>query len=227
MSIKTNIKSLLNEIPDHVTVLAAAKTRSAQEIRETVEAGVSIIGENYIQEMESRITPLEDINDQIEWHMIGHLQTNKINRALQYCSCIQTVESIKKARAINKRVPKANRDKIAVLIEINIGNEESKFGVKPDFTKIADLANKIDELEHLHLEGLMTIEPYGQEPDEIRPYFQKMKKYYDQLQNMDLKNSEIKTLSMGISNSYKIAIEEGSNMIRPGTAIYGPRDYSE
>ena len=87
MSVKTNIKSLLKEIPDHVSVLAAAKTRSTQEIRETVEAGVNIIGENYIQEMGSRVTALEDINDQIEWHMIGHLQTNKINIAFQYCLC--------------------------------------------------------------------------------------------------------------------------------------------
>mgnify|MGYP006283230789 CR=1 FL=1 len=226
MSITQNINKIREEIPDNVRILAAAKTRTAEEIRETVQAGVNKIGENYIQELRDRYTALEDLNTDLEWHMIGHLQTNKINKALRYCSCIQTVESKKKARAINKRVPKANRKSISILIEVNIGNEESKFGIAPDFDKIAELAKYIDKLEHLHLEGLMTIEPYGKDPAEIRPYFKKMKNFYDNLQEIELTNSNIKTLSMGISNSYKIAIEEGSNMIRPGTAIYGPRDYS-
>ncbi|HMA62135.1 MAG TPA: YggS family pyridoxal phosphate-dependent enzyme [bacterium] len=226
MSITQNIKDIREEIPENVRILAAAKTRTADEIRETVQAGVTIIGENYIQELRDRYNALEDLNKNLEWHMIGHLQTNKINKTLQYCSCIQTVESKKKARAINKRVPKANRNSISILIEVNIGEEESKFGIDPDFDKIAELAKYIDDLDHLHLEGLMTIEPYGKDPAEIRPYFQKMKKFYDKLQGLELSNSDIKTLSMGISNSYKIAIEEGSNMIRPGTAIYGPRDYS-
>lgn len=226
MSIKENIARIRAAIPDDVKILAAAKTQGAEEIRETVENGINIIGENYIQELESRYASLEDLNEQIEWHMIGHLQTNKINRALKYCSCIQTVESFKKARAINKRVPKANRENISVLIEINIGKQESKFGVAPDFAKIEELARAIDQLEYLKLEGLMTIEPYGKNSAEIRPYFQRMKRFYDQLRELDLPNSEIKTLSMGISNSYKVAIEEGSNLIRPGVAIYGSRDYS-
>lgn len=226
MSINENIQKLINEVPDYVTILAAAKTRSVDEIRTTVEAGVNLIGENYIQELESRYIALEELNNKIEWHMIGHLQTNKINRALKYCSCIQTVESLKKAKAINKRVPKAKRDSVAVLIEVNIGEEDSKYGIDPDFNMISGLAKEIDQLQYLDLEGLMTIEPYGKNPDEIRPYFQKMKQFYDDLKTTQLENSTIKTLSMGISNSYKIAIEEGSNMIRPGTIIYGPRDHS-
>src|SRR6056297_1432664 len=213
MDIKENIKNLKKEIPENVRILAAAKTRSTTEIRETVAAGVNIIGENYIQELESRYSSLKDLGDKIEWHMIGHLQSNKINRALKYCSYIQTIESIKKARAINKRVPKADRESISVLIEVNIGEQDSKFGIAPDFMKIAELAQGIDELEHLRLEGLMTIEPYGKKPDEIRPYFRKMKKFYDKLQNLNLPLSNIQTLSMGISNSYKVAIEEGSTMI--------------
>lgn len=224
--ISDKIKALKEEIPDNIDILAAAKTRTVEEIRETADAGVKLIGENYIQELEDRYGKLKDINEDIEWHVIGHLQSNKINRALRLCDCIQTIESEKKARAINKRVPKADREHLPVLIEVNIGQEESKFGVEPDWDKIKKLALNIDGMEYLDLQGLMTIEPYGESEEVIRPYFQKMKQFFDQLQEMDLKNSDIKTLSMGITNSYKTAIEEGSTMVRLGRVIYGPRDYS-
>ena len=224
--ISNKINKIKNEIPDNVDILAAAKTRTAKEIRETVESGVEVIGENYIQELEDRYGKLKDINEKIEWHVIGHLQSNKINRALRLCDNIQTIESKKKARAINKRVPKADRESLPVLIEINIGEEESKFGVEPDWKKIQKLARSIDGMDYLKLKGLMTIEPYGESEEVIRPYFKKMKQFFDQLKEMELRDSNIKTLSMGISNSYKIAIEEGSTMVRLGRAIYGPRDYS-
>jgi len=224
--ISNKINKIKNEIPDNVDILAAAKTRTAEEIRETVESGVEVIGENYIQELEDRYGKLKDINEKIEWHVIGHLQSNKINRALRLCDNIQTIESEKKARAINKRVPKADRESLPVLIEINIGEEESKFGVEPDWKKIQKLARSIDGMDYLKLKGLMTIEPYGESEEVIRPYFKKMKQFFDQLKEMELRDSNIKTLSMGITNSYKIAIEEGSTMVRLGRAIYGPRDYS-
>jgi len=224
MSIAENYQRIRSEIPDHVTLLVAAKTRSANEVAAVIRAGATHIGENYVQELEAVYKGVAELHAKVNWHIIGHLQTNKINKALKYCDMIQSVSSFKKAKAIDKRVPKAGKEILPVLLEINIAAEKSKYGVAPDYQTIEDLVVRIARLEHLRLEGLMTMGPYRENPEHMRPYFKKMKELYDQLLKTDIPHTEIKTLSMGMSHSYRVAIEEGSNLIRIGSAIFGPRE---
>ncbi len=224
MSIAENYQRIRAEVPARVTLLVAAKTRSANEVAEVIRAGATHIGENYVQELEAVCQGVDDLRDKVTWHIIGHLQTNKINKALPYCDMIQSVSSLKKAKAIDKRVPKAGKDILPILLEINIAEEKSKYGVTPDYQIIEDLVVKIARLKHLRLEGLMTMGPYREDPGQMRPYFKKMKELYDQLLKTDIPHTEIKTLSMGMSHSYRLAIEEGATMIRIGSAIFGPRE---
>ena len=160
---------------------------------------------------------------QIRWHMIGSLQTNKINKALPIFDVIQTVDSIKKARAIDKRVEAAGKQTVSVYIEINIGSEITKAGVAPEYTLVEDLAREISALDHLCLEGLMTMGPLSGDPEKTRPYFKKTKDIFDKINGLHLPRVTMNTLSMGMSNSYKVALEEGSTMVRLGTIIFGRR----
>ncbi|MFP4548697.1 MAG: YggS family pyridoxal phosphate-dependent enzyme [Fidelibacterota bacterium] len=224
MSIYDNVKKMLAEIPENITVIAAAKTRDIDEVKESIDAGIKHIGENYVQELEYIATGLGDYRDQVTMHVIGHLQSNKINKALEFCDVIQTIDSIKRARKVNKRVPKFQNKPIPVLIEINIADEENKHGARPDFDEIADIATAINGMEHLRLEGLMTLGPFGKIAEELRPYFRQMKVYFDQLKELNLSNTDIKTLSMGMTESYQVAIEEGATMVRLGRVLYGERE---
>ena len=223
MSIYNNVQKILNSIPGNIKVIAAAKTRNLNEIRESIDAGICFIGENYIQELEFIGENLADYCKKINLHVIGHLQSNKINRALKYCDCIQTIDSIKIAEKINQKVPDFRHNYLPVLIEVNIANEPAKHGVKPDFLEIQSIAVAISKMENLRLEGLMTLGPFGCDAEVLRPYFQQMKSFFDQLLHMNLPNTDIQTLSMGMSDSYNVAIEEGSNMVRLGTILYGER----
>ena len=215
--ITENFRRIRRELPGHVRVVAAAKTRSAEEITEVIEAGAPIVGENYVQEARSVRRKMGGAADRAEWHMIGHLQRNKINKALGLFSVIQTVDSLKLARGINKRVDEPQR----VFMEVNIAGEESKYGVA--VADAADLLQDISELANLRVKGLMTMEPYFDDPEEARPYLSRMKDLYDELREMELPNVDLEVLSMGMSNSYHVAVEEGANMVRIGTAIFGPR----
>ncbi len=223
MSIKENLKKIQDQIPGNVTIVAAVKSRNIEEVREIIDAGITNIGENYIQEGELAYSQLGDLAQSIRFHMIGHLQTNKINKTLAFCDLIQTVDSLKKARAINSRVPYSNKLRLPVFIEVNIGNESNKSGVLPEFTQIENLAIEISKLNNLHLQGLMTMGPVTENPESLRPYFRHLKIIFDQLKAKHIPNTDIKTLSMGMSASYKIAIEEGSNMVRIGSGLFGPR----
>lgn len=222
MTITENYQKIRNEIPWKVTIVLAAKTRSKDEILEEIAAGATDIGENYVQEAEEMRNSLGELAEKVRWHMIGHLQTNKINKALKIFDVIQTIDSLEKAMDINKRAERIG-EIIPVYIEINIGSEDSKAGVKPDYQVIEDLIRKISKLTHLKIEGLMTMGPRSGNPEDIRPYFRKTKEIYERIKILKLPNVDMKTLSMGMSNSYKVAIEEGSNMIRLGTAIFGER----
>ena len=224
MNIYDNVKKMLAEIPDNITVIAAAKTRNIDEVKESIDAGISHIGENYVQELEYIAKGIGDYREKVTMHVIGHLQSNKINKALEFCDMIQTIDSIKRARKVNKRVPKFQEQPVPVLIEVNISDEDNKHGVRPDFDEIQSIARVITEMEHIRLEGLMTLGPFGKTAEELRPYFRQMKGYYDQLMELDLPNTDIKTLSMGMSESYKVAIEEGATMVRLGRILYGERD---
>ena len=223
ISIEDNYRRLRESIPEQVTLVVAAKQRTAQEVREVIRAGATDIGENYVQQGEEAFLALDEKARTVRWHLIGHLQRNKINKALKVFDLFQTIDSIETAAAVNKRVPSSVKTVVPVLIEVNIGAEESKAGIGPQFENIQRLAMYIAGTEFLQLEGLMTIGPLAGNPEDSRPYFRQTRAIFENLNALRLPGVRMKTLSMGMSNSYRIAIEEGSNMVRVGTAIFGPR----
>ena len=225
MNIKENVNRILKEIPRDVDIVAATKSRDLKEIREVVEYGIKIIGENRVQEAEKKFNKIEEgIKKRVEWHMIGHLQRNKVKKAVKIFSCIQSVDSLKLAKEIDRRCKSI--DKIMpILVQINIGYEKTKFGFKPEIEELNKVVEGITKFENLILRGIMIIEPYCKNIEETRRYFRKAKMLFDMLKNKDSTKQYMKILSMGMSNSYKIAIEEGSTMIRVGEAIFGPRKY--
>ncbi len=228
MIISTNYVKIRQEIPKEVTIVLSVKTRTVEQIEEAVDAGVTDIGQNYVQEAGQMYSALQKKAAKVRWHMIGHLQTNKINKALRIFDVIQTVDFLEKAVAIDKRVERARKQVIPVYIEINIGNEDSKAGIKPaehePFEEyIEKLIRDVSELEHIRLEGLMTMGPRFGDPEEVRPYFKRTRRIFERIKGLDLPNVDMKYLSMGMTNSYRVAIEEGSNMVRIGTAIFGRR----
>jgi pyridoxal phosphate enzyme (YggS family) len=228
MSISTNYAKLRGEIPKGVTIVLSVKTRTVEQIEEAVDAGVTDIGQNYVQEAEQMYSALQKKAAKVRWHMIGHLQTNKINKALRIFDVIQTVDSLEKAVAIDKRVEKTGKEIVPVYVELNIGSEFSKAGIKPaehePFEEYMEkLADGISALGHLKLVGLMTMGPRFGNPEDVRPYFKRTQKIFERIKALDLLNVDMKYLSMGMTNSYKVAVEEGSNMVRIGTAIFGKR----
>jgi pyridoxal phosphate enzyme (YggS family) len=216
--IQDNVKTILRELPPGVQLVGAAKTRTPEEIQAAIEAGLEIVGENYVQEAEKAF---EIVGPRAKWHMIGHLQTNKAYKAVQIFDMIETVDSAKLAKAIDKA--SRNIQKVMpVLIEINSGEESQKSGVIPNDAIV--LIQEISVLSNIHVMGLMTMGPFAGDPEEARPYFQKTKKIFDQIRILDMANVEMTYLSMGMSNSYKVALEEGANLVRIGTRLFGERE---
>jgi pyridoxal phosphate enzyme (YggS family) len=215
--IKENVQEILKELPHGVQLVGAAKTRSPEEIQEAIEAGLEIVGENYVQEAERAF---EVIGNRAKWHMIGHLQSNKANKAVRIFDMIETVDSIKLARAIDKAC--RNIGKIMpILIEINSGEETQKAGVMPN--EAVSLIKEIASLGNIRIMGLMTMGPLAGNPEEARTYFQKTRALFDEIQTMGMADVEMTYLSMGMSNSYRVALEEGTNMVRIGTRLFGAR----
>lgn len=223
MTIAQRYAQLREEIPGHVTIVAAAKTCSTDQVRAAIDAGITHIGENYVQEGQAMYEALGDTARAVHWHLIGHLQKNKINKALPLFDTIQTVESEEKARQIDERVEKAGKESIDILLELNIGNELSKSGLTPDIDRVCACATAVCSLPHLRLRGIMTMGPFTRDAESTRPYFRDTRRVFDALAGMDLPRARIDTLSMGMSHSYKVAIEEGSTMVRLGTTLLGPR----
>jgi len=221
MTIKENVQKILSELPEGVELVAAAKTRSAEEVLEAVQSGVKIVGENYVQEAEKVYAT---VGNKVSWHFIGYLQKNKVKKAVSLCDMIETVDSVEIAREIDKRCGQIGKV-MPVLIEINSGREEQKSGVLPEDAE--QLIREISGLQNIKVSGLMTMGPFSGNPEDARPYFVETKKIFDQVRKLDLPNVEMKYLSMGMTNSYKIALEEGANMVRIGTGIFGERDYGE
>lgn len=219
MTIKENVKKLMSELPQGVELEAAAKTRTVEEILEAVNAGVNIIGENYIQEA---LTVCETIRGKARLHFIGHLQRNKVKKAVEIFDMIETVDSLRLAQEIDKRCALIGKT-MSVLIEINSGRESQKFGVFPEQTK--NLIEEISSLENIKIMGLMTMGPFTGDPEEARPYFIETRKCFEEFKSLALPNVEMKYLSMGMTNSYRIAVEEGANIVRLGTKIFGERKY--
>ena len=221
MTIKENAQKILNELPGGVELMAAAKMRTPQEILEAVEAGVKIIGENYVQEAERAYAT---VGSKASWHFVGHLQRNKVKKAVGIFDMIETVDSVEIAKEIDKRCDQVGKV-MPVLIEINSGREEQKSGVLPENTE--QLIREISGLRNIKVMGLMTMGPRFGNPEDSRHYFVETRKIFDQVRQLGLPNVEMKYLSMGMTNSYKIAIEEGANIVRIGTKIFGERDYGE
>ncbi len=215
--IREQVKKLLEELPEGVLLVGAAKTRTPDEILEAIEAGLEIVGENYVQETEKAF---EKIGHSAKWHMIGHLQTNKVKKAARVFDMIETVSSMRLAEEIDKTCVQIGKV-MPVLIEINSGEEEQKSGVNPDDAEA--LIRAMSALKNIRIMGLMTMGPFAGDPEESRPYFQKTKKLFDALKAMALRGVEMTYLSMGMSNSYKVALEEGANMVRIGTKLFGER----
>lgn len=216
--IKENVSKILKELPEGVSLVGAAKTRTPQEILEAVEAGLEIIGENYVQEAERAF---QVVGGKVKWHMIGHLQSNKAKKAVRVFDLIETVDSIKLARAIDSACGKIDKV-MPILMEINSGEESQKAGVVPE--DAISLARDMSELNNIKLMGLMTMGPFAGDPEDSRPYFQKTKKLFEEIKEMGLPGVEMKYLSMGMSNSYKVALEEGANVVRIGTKLFGERE---
>ena len=217
--IKDNVKSILKELPENVDLVGAAKTRTPEEVLEAIEAGLEIIGHNYVQEAEKAF---EAVGQRAKWHMIGHLQSNKAKKAVRVFDMIETVDSVKLAKAIDKACGNIKKT-MPILIEINSGEEPQKAGVMPK--DAVSLIREISELENIKVMGLMTMGPFSGDPEDARPYFQKTRELFEEIKKLNLPGVEMKYLSMGMSNSYKIALEERANMVRIGTNIFGERTY--
>ncbi len=215
--IKENVSQILSGLPQGIELVAAAKSRMPEEVLEAVNAGIKIIGENYVQEAQKAF---ELIGDKARWHFIGHLQKNKVKKAIKIFDMIETVDSIETAKEIDKQC--AQEDKtMPVLIEINSGREEQKFGVFPE--EAAELIKKLTEFKNIRIMGLMTMGPMMGDPEDARPYFVKTKRIFEKIKTLNLPNVQMQYLSMGMSNSYRVASEEGANIVRIGTAIFGER----
>jgi len=222
MNVRDNYIKVRKEIPSYVKIVLAAKTRATEEIEEAISAGAVIIGENYIQEAVKAYNDLGRKAGKIKWHFIGKLQKNKINKALKIFDTVQTIDSYEIARVLNRRAEGLNKT-LAVFIEINIGNEITKQGVNPDYETVKELAIEISQLKYLKLEGLMTMGPLSGNPESVRPYFKMAKDIFERIKKLQLPNVRMKYLSMGMSNSYRAAIDEGANIVRLGTAVFGKR----
>ncbi len=215
--ISENVKRLLGEIPPGVEITAAAKSQPPERVREAVEAGIRTIGENYVQEAAAHIAAA---GPGPAWHFIGHLQRNKVRKAVGLFDMIETVDSLDLAAEIASRSAASGRT-TDILIEVNSGREPQKFGVFPE--DVEALCRSVSPLGGVRLRGLMTMGPFEGNPDDARPYFRETKAVFEALRVLSIPGIEMAVLSMGMTNSYRVAIEEGATRIRIGTAIFGPR----
>lgn len=203
--------------PQEIRILAATKSQNVELIRAAIAAGVRLIGENYVQEAESKS---QVISEAVEWHMIGHLQRNKVKAALETFDLIQSLDSVALAIELHKAGRKSGRT-LRTFIEVNLGAEPSKSGIARD--KVAELVRRVSELSHLRVEGLMVVPPFKENPEETRPYFRALKKLQMELQGWKIANASFNELSMGMTHDYPIAVEEGATIVRIGTALFGAR----
>ena len=217
MGIKENVKGILSELTSGVILIAATKTRTPEEILEAKKEGIKIIGENYAQEAAEKE---KVIGDRVKYHFIGRLQRNKVKKIVGFIDMIETVDSVGLVEEIDKRCALLNKV-MPVLVEINSGRESQKAGVLPEDAE--EFIRKLSVFPNMKVMGLMTMGPMFGNPEDARPFFVETKKIFDKIRLLDIENVEMRYLSMGMSNSYGIAIEEGANMVRIGTRIFGER----
>lgn len=217
--IKRNIEAVRSNLKEDVLLVAVTKTHSPDEINEATDCGVTDIGENKVQEILDKYDKVKPVR----WHMIGHLQTNKVKYIIDKVVLIHSVDSLKLAKEINKRAAAAGKI-MDILIQVNAAHEESKWGIDPALT--GDLIGEIlENCPNVRIKGLMSVAPYSDDPDEIRPYFAEVRKLYDKYGAMENEMVDFEYLSMGMTHDYITAMEEGSNLVRVGTAIFGARVY--
>ena len=200
--------------PEEIKLVGVSKTVETDRIKEAVEAGITILGENYVQEAQKKI---EEIGRPVSWHFIGHLQSNKAKYAIRLFDMIHSLDSVSLAEELNRRAEQADR-MMKVMIEVNLSMEATKFGT--DEERVLSLAKRIQNLNHLSLEGLMTMPPYFDSPELSRPYYIALRELKERMAKEGI---TMKELSMGMSNDFEIAVEEGATYVRVGTAIFGPR----
>ena len=215
--IRSQAARLLAEMPAGVTLEAAVKKRNPEEVAAAYEGGIRVFGHNYVQEAQQM---LASVYFNAEWHLIGHLQSNKAVTAVQLFNLLETIDSYKLALRLESVCSAAGKT-MPVLIEVNSGREENKTGVMPEEVEV--LAQKIAELPHLSLKGLMTMGPLSSEERDSRPYFKTTRQIFEILSHSSLGQGRMSVLSMGMSGSYRAALDEGANLIRLGTAIFGAR----
>jgi pyridoxal phosphate enzyme (YggS family) len=209
------VRQILDTLPPGVTLVAAAKGRTVEQVRAAIRAGVTHVGHNYVQDAEPMIP---HVPEPVLWHMIGHLQTNKVKKAVDLFDMVETVDSWRLAQEIDKRCAAVGKV-MPVLVEVNSGREANKTGVLPE--EVDDLVGQLAQLPHIRVQGLMTMGPRFGEPEDSRPYFRVTRAAFERLARAPIPNVEMRYLSMGMSNSYRVAIEEGANLVRIGTLLFG------
>ncbi len=213
-----NLEKIKKELPDKVTLIAVSKTKPVSDLMEAYNAGQREFGENKIQEMESK---WREMPKDVQWHMIGHVQRNKVKDMASFVSLIHAVDSLKLLKEIDKEAKKNDRT-IDCLLQIKIAEEDSKFGMDEAVARVLLSSEELEKLQNIKIIGLMGMATFTEDEKQISQEFQKLKKIYDQFR---IQNSELRVLSMGMSGDFRIAIENGSNMIRVGSAIFGEREY--
>jgi len=231
MSIADNIAEIHERIaraaarvgrnPDSITLMAVSKTVEPERIKEAYASGLRVFGENRVQEFEGKSGALSDLKD-AQWHLIGHLQSNKAKKAAELFHAVDSVDSVRLAEKINQAAVEANK-KLGILIEIKVGQEESKAGIPLDSPELEALLRAAPQLENLQIRGLMTVPSFTDDPEGARPYFRLLRDLRDKIAERKLPAVQMDVLSMGMSHDFEVAIEEGSTCIRVGTAIFGAR----
>src|ERR1700690_358019 len=206
---------------EDIALMAVSKTFPAERVREAYDAGLRLFGENRVQEFAEKIDPLRDLHG-TEWHLIGHLQTNKAAKAVELFAAVDSVDSLRVAQKLSASAQQLGK-KFNVLIEINVGGEAAKNGILPESRELDELLLAAPQLTHLEFRGLMTIPPFTDDPRQARPYFRKLRELRDQVASRRLPQISMNALSMGMSHDFEVAIEEGSTCVRVGTAIFGQR----
>jgi pyridoxal phosphate enzyme (YggS family) len=231
MSIAENVNAIRGRIvqaaarvgrnADSIVLMAVSKTMEPQRINEAYSAGLRIFGENRVQEFEGKSAALSELKD-AQWHLIGHLQSNKAKKAAELFQAVDSVDSLRLAERLNQAATEA-RKKLEVLIEIKVGQEESKAGIPLDSPELETLLQAAPQLANLQIRGLMTVPPFTDDPEGARPYFRLLRDLRDKIAARKLTAIQMDVLSMGMSHDFEVAIEEGSTCVRVGTAIFGAR----
>jgi len=208
-----------------ITLVAVSKTVEAARIRAAIAAGVRVLGENRVQEAQDKLAELRTLSDEqrVQWHLIGHLQSNKARRAVELFDAVHSVASLKLAEKLNQVAHELNK-RLPIFIEVNLGGEDSKAGLAAP--EVLPLCEAVSRLVHVELKGLMAVPPFLEESEAVRPYFRRLRQLRDEAIKAGIVGTQFGELSMGMSNDFEVAIEEGASFVRVGTALFGVRNYA-